>query len=413
MTQNDSVQLPTNQIVRVAPIITDERFWRRLEGDISFGLNWVLVLMRETALAGLVLLFAGPALAQDATTDTRPGIAPDIREDETSLKLQRGDFVVVPIPISNPTLNEGLIVGAAYFYPQSEEEKKLQPAAVTAAAGLYTSNDSRTLALVQQSYWKGGKWRFTGVIGGADLRLSLLTSDQTAGERSVDWRINGAFLFAKIARRIKGNWYGGILTRLVDADQSIETASPTSDFDTGSDVRSIGLGTYVEYDSRDNPFNSSSGRYFKLDALFNDEAIGSNTTYQSYGAAFRSYHRLTDSVVLAWELRGCQRGGTAPLWDACTIKLRGFSATDYLAKVSSSGQIEARWQLSERWGVAGFAGAGYVGNSFNGIREREAIPSYGAGLRFTVLKAKKVNLRLDYARSTDSDAIHVSVGEAF
>jgi hypothetical protein len=30
-----------------------------------------------------------------------------------------------------------------------------------------------------------------------------------------------------------------------------------------------------------------------------------------------------------------------------------------------------------------------------------------------VLAAKRINLRLDYARSTDSDAIHVSVGEAF
>ncbi len=81
--------------------------------------------------------------------------------------------------------------------------------------------------------------------------------------------------------------------------------------------------------------------------------------------------------------------------------------------MSGSGQLEARWQLNDRWGVAGFAGAGYVGSSFNDIREHEAIPSYGVGLRFTVLKAKKINLRLDYARSTDSDAIHVSVGEAF
>ena len=370
-------------------------------------------MIRSTTLAGLILLFGCPALAQDAATDTRPGIAPDIRKDETRLKLQRGDFVVVPIPISNPTLNEGLVVGSAYFYPQSEEEKKLQPASVTAAAGLYTSNDSRAFALVQQNYWKNNKWRFTGVVGGADLRLSLLTSDQSAGEQSVDWRINGAFLFAKIASRIKGNWYGGILTRLIDANQRIEVAASTSDFDTGSDVLSVGLGAFAEYDSRDNPFNSSSGRYFKFDALFNDEAIGSNATYQSYGAAFRSYHRLTDSVVLAWELQGCQRGGTAPLWDACTVKLRGFSATDYLGKVSGSGQIEARWQFAERWGVAGFAGVGYVGSSFNGIREREAIPSYGAGLRFTVLKAKRINLRLDYAHSTDSDAIHVSVGEAF
>jgi outer membrane protein assembly factor BamA len=311
------------------------------------------------------------------------------------------------------------VAGAAYFYPQSEEQKKLQPASVTAAAALYTSNDSRAFAVVQQNYWRDDRWRFTGVAGAADLRLSLLTFDQSTGEQSLNWRIDGAFVFAKLARRLRGNWYGGVLTRLVDADQSIETAQTSSTapspsgFDTGANTRSMGLGTYLEYDARDNPLNSSDGQYFKFDALFNDEAFGSNKTYQSFSVAFKSYHRLAKSLVIAWEALGCQRGGTAPLWDACTIKLRGFSATDYLGKASASTQVEARWQMSERWGMVGFAGAGYVGNSFSGIREHEAIPSYGAGFRFTVLKAKRINLRLDYARSTASDAIHFSVGEAF
>ena len=95
-------------------------------------------------LSALLALHGSVAFAQEAKTDTRPGIAPDIREDETDLKLQRGDFVVVPIPISNPTLGSGLVAGAAYFYAQTEAQKKLQPASVTAAA-MYTSNDSKAL----------------------------------------------------------------------------------------------------------------------------------------------------------------------------------------------------------------------------------------------------------------------------
>ena len=364
-------------------------------------------------LCGLILLSGPLAFAQESSTDTRPGVAPDIRDDETSLKLQRGDFVVVPIPMSNPTLDTGLIVGAAYFYAQSEQQAKLQPASLTAAAGMYTSNDSKAFALVQQNYWQQDKWRFTGAVGLADLRLALGTPETVSGQETLDWRIDGAFLFAKLARKIKGNWYGGIQTRLVDAEQTIETDASSMNFDSGSDVRSAGLGVIFEYDSRDMPMNSYSGQHLQVAALINDEAIGSNTNYQSYSAAYRSYHELTDSVVLAWEMQGCKRSGTTPLWDACPIKLRGFSATEYLGKVSTSGQLEVRWRMNKRWGLVGFAGAGYASDTFTGLRERETIPSYGAGVRFMVLAAKRINVRLDYARSTDSDAIYLSVGEAF
>jgi hypothetical protein len=61
----------------------------------------------------------------------------------------------------------------------------------------------------------------------------------------------------------------------------------------------------------------------------------------------------------------------------------------------------------------GFAGGGKVNNAFSDTRENEAVPSYGIGLRYSVLPAKRINVRLDYARSKDSDAIELSVGEAF
>ena len=369
--------------------------------------------MRKPLLLILLLVASSPATADQDATDARPGLAPDIREDETQLKAQRGNFVAVPIPISNPTLEEGLVAGAAYFYPQTEEQAKKQPASLTAVAGMYTANDSRAFGLAQQNYWRNNQWRFTGVIGGADLRLSLLAPEDTASGSSVDWRVNGAFLFAKLARKIGGNWYGGGFLRVIDARQSIESDVDSRDFDLGSDIASAGIGLLAEYDTRDNPFNATQGRYFKVDALFNDESLGSDLTYQSYSGVFRSYHRMTESIVLAWELQGCMRAGTTPLWDACTIKLRGFPVTDYLGRTSSSGQVEARWQLSGRWGLAAFAGTGLVGSSFSESDLRNSIPSYGLGVRFTVLKAKRINLRVDYARSFEDSAIHVSVGEAF
>jgi hypothetical protein len=41
------------------------------------------------------------------------------------------------VPISNPTLDTALVVGAAYFYAQTKEQKKVQPASVTGGGAMY------------------------------------------------------------------------------------------------------------------------------------------------------------------------------------------------------------------------------------------------------------------------------------
>jgi len=359
----------------------------------------------------VLLLFSTAALAQSQSDPT--DIIPDLRDDEMRLKLQKGDFVVVPIPISNPTLDTGLVLGGAYFYPQSEEQKVTQPASVTAVAGMYTNNESKAYAIAQRNYWHQDAWRFGGAIGHADLKLTLLSPNDSSAGQSTGWRIRGDFVQAQLSRKVGGRWYLGFTGRFVDVDQELELDSGSIYFDNIADVKSVGIGVDIQYDSRDMPFNTYSGRSFQVDTLFNDQSIGSDETYQSYGMAYRSYHETSIPVVLAWEIKGCLKDGTVPLWDACKIGLRGFSATDYLGKRSASAQFEARWSMSRKWGLVGFGGAGFIDETFSRVRERELIPSYGIGLRYMVLKAKRINVRLDYARSTDSDAIHLSVGETF
>jgi hypothetical protein len=372
---------------------------------------WMLVLWQA---AGAEPPAESPAGAEvDSQVDTRPAVAPDIRNDETELKLQRGNLVIVPIPISNPTLGTGLVGGAAWCYGQTAEQADQQPASLTAAAGLYTDNNSRALVLGQQNYWSRNRWRFTGAVGAADLNLSLPTSDDAGDDSDTDWNIEGAFLFAKLARKFAGSWYGGMQVRAIDANQAFGDVQESDGFDIDASVNAVGAGVLVEYDSRDMPINSYAGRYFMLDALLNYDALGSDSTYQNYSATYRAYHELRDGLVFAWEVQGCDRSGRVPLWDACTIRLRGFSATDYLGKVSGSGQAEIRWQLSPRWGAVGFAGAGFTARAFDERIEDDTIPSYGVGVRFMVLPAQRVNVRVDFARSRDSDAVHVSVGEAF
>ena len=101
------------------------------------------------------------------------------------------------------------------------------------------------------------------------------------------------------------------------------------------------------------------------------------------------------------------------MWDTCRLDLRGFPATRYLSKKSLSTQVEARWNFYKRWGLVAFVGTGIVGNSTTEDFDRDVIPSYGVGLRFMVMKSQRINVRVDYARSDDSDAWYLGVTEYF
>lgn len=361
------------------------------------------------------LCSASATFAEEDHADTSPARAPDIREDELGLKAQKGNVVAVPIPMSNPTLDTGLIAGGAYFYGQSPEQKEKQPASVTGTAGMYTTNESWAFGVFHDAYWKNDTWRFSGIAGVADVRLSLITPEELGTDDGVGWRVQGAFLNLKMSRRISGDWYAGAVARYIDTEQSIEFQSGGEifEFDLDAEISVVGAGVAVEYDTRDIPTGPYSGMHFKAEGLYNRRSSSGSGNYKNYSLALRSYHQLSDSLVLAWEARGCGRGGTVPLWDACRIRLRGFAAFDYLGLASVSGQAELRWRAYKRFGLVAFAGGGWAGDSFATAGDDETTPSYGAGIRYEVLPAKRLNMRLDVGWSENSNGIYLSVGEAF
>jgi hypothetical protein len=352
---------------------------------------------------------AGSPIASGLPVDE----VPDVRDDESKITVQKGDFVVFPIPLSSPTFGTGLIIGGAYFYPQTAEQKASQPASFTGAAGVYTTNASWAGGIAQQNYWGGDTWRFSGVAGYVDFKFVLrdpATDDSGGG---LDWDVKGGISQATLSRRIVGDWYVGVLARYLNITQDLEMSSDQPGGGVESKITSVGAGLTLQYDTRDVPTNAYQGRRLEAKAIFSRAKSIETSPYQSYALRFRSYHQLDVPLVIAWDVNTCARGGTFPLWDTCRLNLRGFALTDYLGKQSITGQIEARWRAFGRWGFVAFAGAGQISDSFSAQGESERVPSYGAGVRFMVLKSNRINLRVDYARSDNSDAWYISVGEAF
>jgi hypothetical protein len=352
-------------------------------------------------------------------TDLPIEAVPDVEEETSRFKFlskKPKNLLIVPIPMSSPTFGTGLILGGAYFYPQTEAQKEAQPASFTGAAGGYTSNESWFGGVMQQNYWKEDKWRFTGIAAYMNLNLELAPpTSEIEDQRAIDWLLDGTFLQGRISRNLWSDWYLGLTVRYLDITQAIGGPhDEDTDFDLTSTIKSPGIGLNLDYDTRDMPTNAYSGRYIELRAMHSEQTAADADGYQSYYARFRSYHSLSDSMVLAWEINGCSKSGQIPLWDSCRLALRGFSATEYLGEQSIYGQAEIRWRFHKRWGLVAFAGAGRVNDSYGGLGEDSTVPSYGAGIRFMVLESQRINVRVDYARSDNgNDGWYLSVTEAF
>ena len=342
---------------------------------------------------------------------------PDLRTTQEDLVVptkRSRNFFLVPIPMSSPTFGTGLIVGGAYYYPQSAEEKAVQPASFTGAAAGYTTNDSWATGVMHQQYWDGDRWRFNAVGGYADFRLELVQSLDQPDQSILDWVVSGSFVQTSPFRRLGSNWFVGATARYLDITQDLDLVVDAPEYTLDSRIEAPGIGINAEYDSRDVPASPHRGLRVEFKTMASDQRHRSDGTYLAMYARVRGYHSLRDNLVLAWDVNGCQKSGSIPLWDTCRLNLRGFPVTDYLSKQSLASQVEARWRFTERWGAVAFAGGGLVDRPFADNGDGELIPSYGVGVRFTVLHSQRIKLRLDFGRSnTGAGAWYLAVGEAF
>ena len=346
-------------------------------------------------------------------------VVPDLREDKVPLEVGRTtedrDWFVVPIPMSSPTFGTGLILGGAYYFPQTEQQKAAQPASFVGSALGYTSDESWFAGAMYQGYLDEDKWRVNALAAYADFKLELVPPPENSEQGALDWLVSGIMGKISFERRLKGDWYLGASLRYLDIKQDFDLdVEELPDFNLDNSIQSPGIGLKLEFDSRDIPSNPYTGQRLELRAVFADQQNTEAGSYESYYARFRAYHRLRDPLVLAWEVNACWKDGRVPLWDTCRLTLRGFPITEYLSLQNVQAQAELRWQFWKRFGVAAFAGGGRVRDSLGGYGEDETIPSYGVGLRWMVLESQRINIRVDYARSNNgNDAWYLSVAEAF
>ena len=340
---------------------------------------------------------------------------------ETTDKARRGEFVIAPLPIVNPTLENGLALVVGYLYHLDRADQATAPS-VSGLGGFKTSNGSWAAAALQSLHLARDRFRILAVVAYSDINYDFFGIGQAAGSAGISIALNqvGTVGMFEGLVRIAPRWYVGAryqFLKLTVATESIPIAGGPTLPALDADLRTAALGPRVEYDSRDNPFYPRSGMLMRGIASLYGEAVGGQRRYQVYEGSLNRYQALGSRHVLAWHVGVCGTDGSVPFYDLCLLgksqDLRGYTAGQYRDGAMVAAQAEWRSELWWRFGATAFVGAGEVSPDFTSLTWKDVVPGSGVGVRFILAKRNHVNLRVDYAWGENSSALYVGVAEAF
>jgi hypothetical protein len=171
------------------------------------------------------------------------------------------------------------------------------------------------------------------------------------------------------------------------------------------------------FDSRDNVINAYKGSLVELSSYFYRRALGSTFSFTYVNLLYQKFWQIKPKHVIAIQAKGRFGFGAVPFLDMSTLGnddiLRGYPKNRFRDKNFTGAQVEYRFPLFWRFGLVTFAGAGDVFSSTADLSMARLKYSVGAGLRFIVNPAERLNIRFDYGHGREGGYFYFVVAEAF
>jgi outer membrane protein assembly factor BamA len=349
------------------------------------------------------------------------------KEKDSVFDASSKTFVMVPLITNNPVMKTGFGGLGMYFFKLKEKDT-ISPPSLVSLYTIYSTNKSYIVAPFGRFFWDEDKNRASVGVGTLRINNDFDYTEQGNDLRLVYSELR-SFLTLEYSRKVVGDFYIGALylgtkTKYKFDQGSQEQNDFTEDFFEQNGIEdnfisSVGLN--FSFDNRDYVYYPTRGFTFSVRPKLNAGWLGSDNDYVDTDYKFSYFHTVKNNQVLAFNLSGGFAFGDVP-FDGYQIygvrnSLRGYEAGKYKGKNMVALQAEYRWPFYKKWGAVFFGGTGSVwGNDNNGEEafERDWLPSGGLGLRYMVSKAKKINLRLDYAIGVDGNqGVYFGVMEAF
>ncbi|MGH8038175.1 MAG: BamA/TamA family outer membrane protein [Stenotrophomonas sp.] len=379
--------------------------------------------MRAFALVLGGLACGAPACAQNTDPPPRAMFrdAEDGRFDMSRWLLEHRGFLPVPIIITDPALGNGGGVALAFFQRPHDSA----PAAgdgqggvtvtrpnLYGAGAMRTANGSEAYGAGASLHFDEDRWRYRGGLAKTSINLGYHTPGTLRPPLEIEYNVDGVMSFQQGFRRLGArDLYVGLAWIYMDLDIGFDVASDRDRFtprELGS--KSSGLGLSLEYDSRDNTFTPSNGWLGMIEGNAYLPGIGSDTAFQSYRGHAYGYWPLGKRVVLGGRVDARWANGDIPFYRLPYIDLRGIGSARYQNTRVGVLETELRWNLTPRWALIGFVGAGRTWGRHNSFADGSDEVAKGAGVRYLIARQLGMHVGVDYAWGPEDDTFYIQVG---
>ena len=204
----------------------------------------------------------------------------------------KGQWVPVPIPVSNPTVGTGLQAVLMYLHPKQAESTHNS---TTGLVGMYTDTASWFTGIFHDGSSVNDTIRYTGFLGAAHMNLHFygIGDSKIIGDKSIPYRFNAIVTSGQVQTRIPNtsHWFAVINYIYIDSDTtvSVDDIVPGTPVLDGT-IKTAGLGLMVTYDSRDNNYFPAQGQWLESKWVDYGESWGGDMTYNKSTFFFNHYH---------------------------------------------------------------------------------------------------------------------------
>jgi hypothetical protein len=181
--------------------------------------------------------------------------------------------------------------------------------------------------------------------------------------------------------------------------------------------RNVGLGAIFLIDHRNSTAYPSRGFYLEISGYHFGKTFGSDFRYNNINFEFNRYYGLGNDRVLATNTVLKLNDGDVPVQRLATAGgddiLRGYARNRFHDDHFAGTQVEYRFPLFWKLGMATFLGIGDVFDKPSDISLSTVKYSIGTGLRYAINPNQKLNSRLDVGYGREGFNIYLMIGEAF